>query len=204
MLRQRADREVLDDLVRARVDHVDGVAVAVRHVDARQRAARGAGQHVRAVVGVDVPCGVARDRAGRRAPAAWIARHVGDELAQRSARCPSAPRPPASRIRSPSATAARSERGAAARRPRGSAACAGRPRRSGPSACRARRRGRRSRRRRSPSAAAAACVVGAGQPPDPRHLAVAGEYSSTASLAVPARSEPPAITSRPPTAVTAA
>ena len=54
MLRQRADREVPDDLERPRVDHVDRVAVAVRDVDPRARAADGRAEHVRPVGGVDV------------------------------------------------------------------------------------------------------------------------------------------------------
>ena len=54
-----------------------------------------------------------------------------------------------------------------------------------------------------PSAAAAACVVGAGSRPM-RMTPRPGLYASTAELAAPFSSEPPAITSRPPTVVTAA
>ena len=61
MLRQRADRELPDDLHAARVDHVDRVAVAVRDVDARECASRGAAEHVRTVRGIDVD---GRRRAG--------------------------------------------------------------------------------------------------------------------------------------------
>ena len=54
VLRQRADREVVDDLVRGRVDHVDGVARAVRYVDARRRLGRGRAEHSGVVVGIEV------------------------------------------------------------------------------------------------------------------------------------------------------
>ncbi len=55
-----------------------------------------------------------------------------------------------------------------------------------------------------PSAAAAACVVGAGSRPIRTTRPEPGTYSSTAAEAAPLGSEPPAITSRPPAAVTAA
>ena len=56
----------------------------------------------------------------------------------------------------------------------------------------------------SPIVAAAACVSGAGSRPSRRTRPVAGLNASTASDAVPAGSEPPAITSCPATDVTAA
>ena len=49
-----ADRELPDHPPRGRVDHIHGVAPGVGHVDQRARPARGARQHVGAVVGVDV------------------------------------------------------------------------------------------------------------------------------------------------------
>ena len=61
VLRQGADRELLDDLHASRVDHVDRVALAVRDVDTRECASRGAAEHVRAVRCVDVE---GRHRAG--------------------------------------------------------------------------------------------------------------------------------------------
>ena len=61
VLRQCADRELPDDLQAARVDDVDRVAVAVRDVDARECASRGAAEHVRTVRGIDVD---GRRRAG--------------------------------------------------------------------------------------------------------------------------------------------
>ena len=57
---------------------------------------------------------------------------------------------------------------------------------------------------RLPSAAAAAWVVGLGRRPMRVTRPVAGSNESTASLAVPAGVEPPAITIRPATAATAA
>ena len=66
VLRESADGEVLDDPERARVDHVDGVALAVRNVDERSRESGGAGQVARAVVCVDVPVRRRRTPPARR------------------------------------------------------------------------------------------------------------------------------------------
>jgi hypothetical protein len=71
MLRQCSDREVLDDLLRVRVDDVDRVARAVGDVDARKRTEGGAGEHVHAVLGVDV---------------GWACRDVEDGVVERDRR----------------------------------------------------------------------------------------------------------------------
>ena len=152
-------REVLDDLERALVDHVDRVAVAVRDVDERPRAARDGAQVAGAVGGVDVRL----TRTRRRARATTrVDRHelgqVGDGAV--------APRPPASRI--PRAVADGREIGERppqrARR-RGSARVAG-------STATIRSVGVPVDAPRPPTtnatepiAAAAACVVGAGRRP---------------------------------------
>ena len=54
MLGQQPDPEVLDDLVRARIDHVDRRAVAVGNVDERAGKARCTRQSGRPVMGVHV------------------------------------------------------------------------------------------------------------------------------------------------------
>src|SRR5690348_1834955 len=56
----------------------------------------------------------------------------------------------------------------------------------------------------SPIDAAAACVVGAGSDATGVTVRMVGVYAYTTLLAVPFSREPPAITSRPPAAVTAA
>src|SRR5207247_9342202 len=56
----------------------------------------------------------------------------------------------------------------------------------------------------SPGSADAACVVGPGRRPIRSSRPVVGVYASTVSLAAPLGSEPPAMTSMPPAAVTAA
>jgi len=56
----------------------------------------------------------------------------------------------------------------------------------------------------APIAAAAACVVAAGRRPIRTTLRVAGRNAYTLSLAVPFSREPPAMTTRPAAAVTAA
>ena len=74
VLRQGADREVVDDLGRPLVDDVDRVGLRVGHVDARGVAANLRRQQARASGGVDVDGGFAAARDGalggaRRAPA---------------------------------------------------------------------------------------------------------------------------------------
>ena len=64
VLRERTDGEVFDDLEGLRVDHVDGRALAVGDVDARQRGARDGREHVRAVVRVHVAGRGRRDACG--------------------------------------------------------------------------------------------------------------------------------------------
>ena len=108
VLWQRADGEVLDDPVGVRVDHVDGVALAVRDVDERLRGSRRAGQHVRAVVGVDVA--LRRRRLCRARRRAWGPSRSGRARSVRPP-CRSRRVRPRAGSGSPSATAARSERG---------------------------------------------------------------------------------------------
>ena len=93
MLRECADREVADDLERALVDHVDRVAVAVRHVDVRARVADDGAEVPDAIRRVDVLLvherrnARERERSGRRANRA--ARAKLDDARHR-ARCRSA------------------------------------------------------------------------------------------------------------------
>ena len=142
VLRQPADGEVLDDLERALVDHVDGVAVAVRDVDERPRAPRTAAEVADAVGRVDVPDAAACVRCARRGRR----RHeLGRGRDGRRRAAAAGEQDAARRL----ATAARSESGAAERPDRARIRSRpGRRRRCAPSACRAPRRGRRSRRRR--------------------------------------------------------
>ena len=129
------------------------------------RVATAAAQHVRAVVPRRRSC---FERTAAMRPVATVGGRAG-RARRSSRRCPLAPRPPASRIRSPRPTAARSERATSSR-----PAAADLPRggidRDDPVGRRSprRRRGRRSRRRACRVAAAAACVVGAGSVPSRR------------------------------------
>ena len=200
VLGQQPDREVLDDLERARVDHVDGVALGVRDVDEWARKPRRA------------PSGDRRRRPRRRRPPvpARARRDGGDPRVGSAvssvtlATVPCASRPPATTTRRPSATAARSLSGAGSRpasrvRPPGRSTATilsvgvpvGHP-------------GLRSRTLCRPMPAAAACVVGAGNEPTLRTRAGRGSNATTALPAVPVGSEPPAITSLPSAVATAA
>src|SRR5204863_9608627 len=147
-----------------------------------------------------LPAGVAGMRAVTRPGRAGLVRSTSS-LTRDSV--PFTPRPPATRILDPRLTAARSERGVERRPPPPI-----RPERRSTATTRAVGVPAAAPRppttyATSPIAAAAACVVGAGRQPilatPPR-----GTYWRIARLAVPFASEPPAITSRFPTAVTAA
>ena len=96
-----ANRELPDHPPRGRIDHIDRVAPGVGHVDQRARPPRRAGQHVGAVVGVDVdlmrrcrPPAVAPNETPATATAASdaTARGRGGAVAgdTRSSRCVSA------------------------------------------------------------------------------------------------------------------
>jgi len=54
VLGQPTDLEVLNDAVRPRVDHIDGVTGRVRYVDERARETGGAAKHSPTVRGVDI------------------------------------------------------------------------------------------------------------------------------------------------------
>ena len=163
VLRQGSDREAVDDLERARVDHLHE-AVARGNVDARQRGPGGRGEHAGAVVRVHVDAPRRRRPARRRRAVAGGAPPGRASRASRRCR-PGHVRPRAgSRPSTPAAT--RSER-ATRSEPRDADAAghADRPRRS-------RRVGVSSDAPRPPMtyasppiAAAAACVVGAGSRP---------------------------------------
>ena len=159
VLRQRADREVLDDLERALVDHVDGVAVAVRDVDVRR--AR------RATAALRLPTPVGRVDVRHATCSACRARRASTARA-RSGRRPCPRRRGRRRRRIPRGVGDRGEvreRGRRACRRRERGACAG-------STATIRSVGVPTRAPRppitnavEPIAAAAACVVGAGSRP---------------------------------------
>ena len=173
VLRQPTDREVIDDLVGRRIDHVDRVRLRIRHVDPRPRCAR-PGQVVCAVGGVDiVPVDQLR-YGGDCFPAMGHSSEIPP-------RVPEAPRPPASRIRAPASRRPRDRPGEARAPAAGNAAQRSGPRLDrGRSACRSSPPAHRSRTRLPPSAAAAACVVGLGSHPmmrDPSGRRVKGQNS---------------------------
>ena len=154
MLREDAHAEVLDDLERPLVDHVDRVAVAVRHVDQRLRELRDRAEVARAIGGVDVLHDDGRGRAGLRR------RHEARDLGARARRVASAGEEDAFLRRDGGEV--RERLGQRADDPRSARP---RPRRAGRSACRPSRRGRRSRRRptRSPPLRRASSAPGAAR-----------------------------------------
>ena len=141
VLRQRADREVVDDLGGALVDDVDGVGLRVGDVDARRIAADLRRQKARAGGGVDVGGRASRRRPrpgpeSARAPAARRARRRG----RRGRR----PRAAGRRRRRPPGRRGRPAAGPPSARVRSR----GRPPRWRGAGWRSRRRARRARRRR--------------------------------------------------------
>ena len=189
MLRQRADREMLDDFERALVDHVDRAAVAVRDVDVRPCVPYRRAEVPDPVGCVDVLDHLLRDAGGMRRR---------DELGQRSRPCSEA-----SAAAGEQDPARVGDGGEVGKRLAERADDADgslqldRRRRSGRSAFRPKRRGRRSRTpsyrwQQRPRASSA---PGGGR--SVTTLRVAGRNAYTASLAVPFSSEPPAITTRP-------
>ena len=199
VLRQSSDREVVDDLVRRadRSRRPCSTASSGRRSSGERRSRR-TGQVAGTVGRVDV---VGVDRASAPPPSSGGSGASSEIVAT----VPEPPRPPASRIRPGQADGREIRAGGGEHaRARRSFARSGRPPRSQPSACRASRSGRRSRTRgcRAPprqhasSGWAGARCASPGRSP--------GRTTSTASLAVPAGVEPPAITIRPATAATAA